>query len=70
MDFYERSCMTVVNQCVGRAIRHKNDFASMLYFDLRYNRLNHQKNIPNWIRSNMKRFDTLHPLTTDLSEVI
>jgi chromosome transmission fidelity protein 1 len=52
-DFYENTCMRAVNQCVGRAIRHRNDFAAILMFDRRYSAPRIQAKLPRWIRSSL-----------------
>ena len=33
--YYENKCMKSVNQAIGRAIRHANDFASIVLLDKR-----------------------------------
>lgn len=35
-EMYSNMCMQAVNQCVGRAIRHADDFSAVLLVDVRY----------------------------------
>ncbi|KAF2174101.1 hypothetical protein M409DRAFT_62246 [Zasmidium cellare ATCC 36951] len=46
----ENVCMRSVNQAIGRAIRHKDDWASILLFDARYAESRIQAKLPGWIR--------------------
>ncbi|KAK9875672.1 hypothetical protein WA026_009468 [Henosepilachna vigintioctopunctata] len=52
--FYENLCMKAVNQCIGRAVRHKNDYATVLLLDERYSRSSTKNALPNWIKENLK----------------
>ncbi|EME42213.1 hypothetical protein DOTSEDRAFT_81172 [Dothistroma septosporum NZE10] len=47
----ENVCMRSVNQAIGRAIRHKNDWASILLFDARYAEGRVQTKLPRWIKT-------------------
>ena len=49
-EFYENACMRAVNQSIGRAIRHKGDYASILLLDRRYRGERIQAKLPGWIR--------------------
>lgn len=52
-DFYENSCMRAVNQCIGRAIRHVNDYAAIVMIDRRYDSERIQAKLPGWIRGSL-----------------
>lgn len=52
-DFYENTCMRAVNQCVGRAIRHRADYAAILMLDRRYSGQRIQAKLPQWIRDSL-----------------
>lgn len=52
-DFYENSCMRAVNQCIGRAIRHRNDYAAIVMIDRRYCKPHIQGKLPAWIRQSL-----------------
>ncbi|KAL9711123.1 ATP-dependent DNA helicase chl1 [Leucoagaricus gongylophorus] len=52
-DLYENMCMNAVNQSIGRAIRHKDDWASLILLDRRYASLVIQRKLPKWIGSKL-----------------
>lgn len=52
-DFFENTCMRAVNQCVGRAIRHKGDYAAIMLLDRRYGMKRIQDKLPKWIRGSL-----------------
>ncbi|KAF2640024.1 ATP-dependent RNA helicase-like protein chl1 [Massarina eburnea CBS 473.64] len=52
-EYYENSCMRAVNQCVGRAIRHRADYAAIIMLDGRYGGQRIQAKLPGWIRGSV-----------------
>ena len=46
--------MRAVNQCVGRAIRHRGDYAAILMVDKRYGGERIRGKLPGWIRGSLK----------------
>lgn len=52
-DFYENACMRAVNQSIGRAIRHRGDYAAIVLVDRRYGTERIRGKLPQWIRGGM-----------------
>lgn len=52
-EFYENACMRAVNQSIGRAIRHRNDFASIILLDRRYQTPRILEKLPGWIQQSL-----------------
>ncbi|KAK7381645.1 hypothetical protein VNO80_00191 [Phaseolus coccineus] len=59
-EYYENLCMKAVNQSIGRAIRHINDYAAILLVDTRYasdsskRSLSHPvTKLPEWIKDRL-----------------
>lgn len=52
-EFYENACMRAVNQSVGRAIRHREDYAAIVMIDKRFGNERVQGKLPAWIREGM-----------------
>lgn len=54
-EYYENACMRAVNQSIGRAIRHKGDFASIILLDSRYTIWRIEEKLPGWIRQRIEK---------------
>jgi chromosome transmission fidelity protein 1 len=52
-DFYENACMRAVNQSIGRAIRHRNDYAAIILADRRYGTSRIRRKLPGWIQGGL-----------------
>ncbi|KAL3068470.1 hypothetical protein niasHT_030761 [Heterodera trifolii] len=53
--FYEQLCQQAINQAIGRAIRHRADFAAIVLLDERYARDTIAAGLPGWIRQRLTR---------------
>jgi chromosome transmission fidelity protein 1 len=67
-DFYENACMRAVNQCVGRAIRHKGDYAAIMLLDRRYSGGRIQNKLPKWIKGSLVAGTGVKELERHLAE--
>lgn len=54
-EFYENACMRAVNQSIGRAIRHQQDYAVIVLLDQRYSLPRITKKLPKWIRESVEK---------------
>ncbi|KAI1424269.1 helicase C-terminal domain-containing protein [Xylaria sp. FL1777] len=52
-DFYENACMRAVNQSIGRAIRHRNDYAAIVLVDRRFGTDRIRGKLPGWIQNGL-----------------
>lgn len=52
-EFYENACMRAVNQSVGRAIRHRGDYAVIVLVDTRYETDRVKSKLPGWIQNSL-----------------
>ena len=50
----ENMCMRAVNQSVGRAIRHVNDYACVVLLDRRYTQEHMRTQLPKWLVRNLQ----------------
>lgn len=53
-DFYENACMRAVNQSIGRAIRHRGDYAAIVLVDRRFGTERISSKLPGWIQGGIK----------------
>jgi chromosome transmission fidelity protein 1 len=52
-NFYENACMRAVNQSVGRAIRHREDYAAIVMVDKRFENERVRGKLPGWIQGGL-----------------
>ena len=66
--YYQSFCLRAVNQSVGRAIRHANDYASIVLMDVRYPRDDGiARGLPNWLTRSTPAW---RQQSTDLTNVV
>lgn len=63
----ESECMTIVNQSIGRAVRHANDFAAVLLIDSRFGRQSVLDKLPGFIKRDVRVAQSLAHICDDLN---
>ncbi len=53
--YYQGLCMKAVNQSIGRAIRHRKDFAAIFLMDERYHNSSVSHQLPAWMMASFVR---------------
>lgn len=66
---YENLCMKAVNQSIGRAVRHKNDYSTVLLLDHRYSREKVQAALPRWMKPSLITCEKFGPAFSSLTKV-
>lgn len=61
-EFYENICMKAVNQSIGRAIRHAQDYANIYLVDKRYSSIQVQTKLSNWVAKRIRHTTSLDDL--------
>ncbi|KAG8738501.1 ATP-dependent DNA helicase chl1 [Ceratobasidium sp. 414] len=56
-ELYENLCMRATNQSIGRAIRHRADWAALILIDQRYGTLRIRSKLPTWIGTDLEVAD-------------
>lgn len=56
-QWYFVSALRATNQAIGRIIRHKKDFGSIIMIDQRYSYNNYRKEISNWVSKEIKVYE-------------
>ncbi|XP_065685204.1 ATP-dependent DNA helicase DDX11 isoform X1 [Hydra vulgaris] len=67
-EHLENICMKAVNQSIGRSIRHKNDYASIILIDQRYSRSSVINKLPSWINSQLQTHQRFGPALASISK--
>lgn len=64
--YYENTCWKAINQSIGRAIRHRADYATLVLIDKRYGRTNISTKLPHWLAASFRQMQNF----TDASSAI
>lgn len=68
-QYYENLCLKGINQSIGRAIRHKEDYAAIVLLDSRYTTKNSIRNgLPQWLRESLVDYERFGPMFNQLSK--
>ncbi|CAH8498574.1 unnamed protein product [Schistosoma mattheei] len=66
-QYYETMCMRLINQAIGRSIRHAKDYAVVFLLDNRYYRSTIQSQLPKWVQQSIIHQQSNDKQSTSLS---
>lgn len=70
-EYYENLCIKAINQTIGRAIRHKDDFSKIVLVDSRFLNLRIRNKLPKWlVQSEMIEFTSLNCFENHVERII
>ncbi|KAJ1303466.1 hypothetical protein OPQ81_011654 [Rhizoctonia solani] len=67
-ELYENLCMRATNQSIGRAIRHRGDWAAIIFIDQRYGTPRIRSKLPGWIGTELEVTDKFGDAIKHLGE--
>ncbi|CAE6498574.1 unnamed protein product [Rhizoctonia solani] len=67
-ELYENLCMRATNQSIGRAIRHRGDWAAIIFIDQRYGTPRIRSKLPGWIGTDLEVTDKFGDAMKHLGE--
>lgn len=65
-DWYSEDAFRSINQAVGRCIRHKYDYGSIILIDKRYNEVNFQKMLSKWYSKYLRSYNEIDGVINEL----
>lgn len=66
-QYYENLCVKGINQSIGRAIRHRNDYAAIILLDRRYSMKSSIKSgLSGWMRKSHFEYERFGPMFSEL----
>ncbi|KAG0340558.1 Fanconi anemia group J protein [Podila humilis] len=68
--WYEIQAFRAYNQAIGRCIRHRKDWGSMVLLDYRFTQLNHRQSLSKWARPLTKTFSVFEDAISDMKNWI
>ena len=67
--YYENTCWKAINQSIGRAIRHRGDYACLLLIDKRYSRTNISSKLPHWLANSFHQMNKFQETSDAMGQV-
>lgn len=67
--YYENTCWKAINQSIGRAIRHRGDYASLVLIDKRYTKTNIPSKLPQWLANSFHQMNNFNETFNAIQKV-